>query len=149
MNKTIQHLTLAMGFLMFFALGDAQAQLPPGRGIPSYNYPTISPYLNLNRRGASPGLNYLTLVRPELEFRAGLQGLNNQVTLNQQAIAEIGNQPLLGTGHQIFFNNTSHYFGNLQGSTAGGRATGGTTGTGQRGGAGNAAGRTGAAAPRQ
>jgi hypothetical protein len=124
--------------MAFLVSGEVQAQFgpPPTRGIPSYNIPTYSPYLNLTRRGGTAGQNYFGLVRPELDFRQNLQALNQQVTYNQQAIAEIGNQPLPATGHTILFNNTSHYFGNLTGP-GGGRPGA----TGQRG-AGAGAGRS-------
>jgi len=137
MCKSLLLAVVALGSTAFVASGEARAQYnPPTRGIPSYNIPTYSPYLNLNRRGGTAAQNYFGLVRPELDFRQNLQALNQQVTYNQQAIAEIGNQPLPSTGHTILFNNTSHYFGNLTGP-GGGRA-----GTGQRGaGTGTGAGR--------
>jgi hypothetical protein len=147
MNKPILLLTLGVGSLLVCAVGEAQAQYPPTRGIPSYNYPTYSPYLNLNRRGGTATQNYFGLVRPELDFRQNLLSLNQQTATNQQTIAEIGNQILPATGHSILFNNTSHYFGNLQGGGGTGRTGGGT---GQRaGGAGGAGGGSGRAAPRQ
>jgi hypothetical protein len=144
MNKPILLQALAAGSLLLLALGDARAQVP--RGVPSYNFPTYSPYLNLRRQGGTATQNYFGLVRPELDFRQGLQTLNQQTTANQQSIAEIGNQFLPATGHSILFNNTSHYFGNLQGP-GGGRTGGGgqrATGGGSAGG-----GRTGNTAPRQ
>jgi hypothetical protein len=42
--------------------------------------PVVSPYLNLFRRGNSPGFNYFTLVRPELELRQSIGQLQQQVT---------------------------------------------------------------------
>jgi hypothetical protein len=147
MTKPILIMTLTMGTLLAFTLGKAQAQFPPTRGVPpSYNFPTYSPYLNLNRTGGTAAQNYFGLVRPELDFRQGLQNLNQQATYNQQLIADLGNQPQLATGHRIFFNNTSHFFGNLQGPGTGTGAGAGRAGAGQRGTAGAAANRNGQAA---
>jgi hypothetical protein len=149
MNKPILLLTFGVGSLLLCAVGEAQAQYPPTtRGVPSYNYPTYSPYLNLNRRGGTTTQNYFGLVRPELDFRQNLLSLNQQTATNQQSIAELGNQLLPATGHNIMFNNTSHYFGNLQGSGGGGGGGGrATSGTGQR--AAGAGGASGRGAPRQ
>jgi hypothetical protein len=131
---------LALGSWGFIA-AEAHAQYPPNRGIPSYNVPTYSPYLNLNRRGGTLSQNYFGIVRPEIDFRQNLQQLNQQVSYNQQAIADIGNQILPATGHTILFNNTSHYFGNLSGPGGGTGAGGGKGGgTGQRQGAAGGAG---------
>lgn len=83
------------------------AQVPVNRPAS----PTVSPYLNLLRRGGGPGFNYFTLVRPELELRntvrqmqLSLGDLRRQQELLQQQEA------MPATGHPTYFMNTGWYF---------------------------------------
>src|SRR3954463_13791069 len=89
-----------------------RGQVPPGPA--GYRTPPFSPYLNLNRRGTNPAINYYGLVRPQVEFRNSIQNLQQQVTdLNvQTAVAGSAVDPNLPpTGHPVQFQNYSHYFG--------------------------------------
>jgi hypothetical protein len=98
----------------------ARAQYPYG-GNP-YTRPAVSPYINLLRGGASPAINYSTLVRPELEFRSSINQLNNQTLLNQQAITGLSQQQYGGplvTGAQVGFQNQGVYFNSLTGGPGG------------------------------
>jgi hypothetical protein len=121
----------ALAALMLLGMSQSQAQ-PPGRppGSVPITQPTFSPYLNLLRRDNSAALNYYGLVRPEIEFRNSLLGLQQQVTLNRMALnQEI--DPATGlpaTGHTAYFLNLGGYFLNLGGGTAGSgtRSFGGT-----------------------
>jgi hypothetical protein len=78
-----------------------------------YSRPAYSPYLNLLRTGALPGINYYGLVRPELDFRIGLGQLQLQANQTQQALTDLrglSGTPISGTlaGFQtqgIYFNN--------------------------------------------
>jgi hypothetical protein len=72
----------------------------------------VSPYLSLVQRGQSPAINYYNIVRPDIEFRQGIQSLQNQV--NTQAAQQEQGGAAAGlpfTGHSTTFMNTSHYFG--------------------------------------
>lgn len=84
----------------------------PSRLGPVYR-PPVSPYLNLLRRGSDPAVNYYGIVRPEIEFRSGLQNLQQQVSaVDQQVTAQdqaLGALP--ETGHPVQFFNYSHYYG--------------------------------------
>lgn len=100
----------------------AQPASPGGMYRPGVNptgLPTYSPYLNLLRPGGSVTQNYFGLVRPELNFRASVSNLQQQVTGNQQAIggfqAEAG---LPTTGHRAVFMNYGGYFGGLGGGAS-------------------------------
>lgn len=84
--------------------------------------PTVSPYLNLFRPGASPGANYNTLVRPQLDQQARNRQQQAQLrtlTTNQQQIADfiapfgaaVGAQQPRTTGHTTTFQNLGSYFG--------------------------------------
>ncbi len=54
----------------------ASAQLPlPGQGNVPNTGPAVSPYLNLLRRGTSPGVNYYGIVKPQLDMQNALRGL--------------------------------------------------------------------------
>jgi hypothetical protein len=73
--------------------------------------PSFSPYLNLVRPGG-PTLNYFGLVRPELEFRRDIGGLQMQTNTINEAVnnpntAEQGIRP---TGNSASFLNYSHFF---------------------------------------
>jgi hypothetical protein len=106
----------------------AQPQLGPSPR------PAFSPYLNLLRGNQSPALNYYGLVRPQIQARESILGLQNQVGANQEAIGGVqaGLTDLTATGHQTMFLNHGSYFLTQGGGVgAGGRAnTGGTFSTG-------------------
>jgi hypothetical protein len=105
--------------IVLFVTGSASAQ--PTNPV---SRPAFSPYLNLNRPGGSPTLNYYGLVRPEIQARQSIQGLQGSVAANQQAIGGLQTEltELPGTGHQATFLNYRSYF--LTGGAGGG---GGTT----------------------
>ena len=101
----------------------AQAQVPNSR-------PTVSPYLNLYRGGASATSNYYNLVRPEIDFRNSIQQLQTQSTANQQALSDLATPagPLV-TGHAAGFMTQRSYFQTQGSSGAGAGAAGfGTVG---------------------
>ncbi len=99
-------------------LAPAAAQIPLGGYTPPFQpRPTFSPYLNLNRFGTSPGINYYGLVRPQQQTTQQLQNL--QAQQNQLAsAAALGAQvapaneplPLTQTGHGVAYFDWSRYF---------------------------------------
>src|SRR5581483_8666255 len=101
--------------------GVARAQFAPGAN--PYSRPAVSPYLNLLRQGATPGFNYSTLVRPEIDFRTSINQLSGQTLANQQAITGLAQQNLYGgplvTGAQVGFQNHLVYFQSLSGGPGG------------------------------
>ena len=105
--------------------GSANAQFPgnPGVGTPR---PAFSPYLNLNRSGNSPAINYFGIVRPQFQALSTFQSLDQQSAANRQAISDAGTQAtaLPTTGHTVSFLNTSGYFMNLN-PVQGGQGFGG------------------------
>jgi len=130
----------ALAAVMVSGTSQSQAQ-PLGRppGSVPITQPTFSPYLNLLRRDNSAALNYYGLVRPEIEFRNSLLGLQQQVTMNRMALnQEI--DPATGlpaTGHTAYFLNLGGYFLNLGGGiAAGGARTFGGAGAAGSGGVG-------------
>jgi len=110
----------ALGLAGFLTTGAARAQL--GYQQPQtnpFNQPAVSPYLNLLRPGASAGVNYTTLVRPQVDTGRALQNLQHQVTQDQQVLmGQLGTAPagfnpsavLPLTGHPTQFMTYSHYF---------------------------------------
>lgn len=110
--------SIAAGFIAMLVLGislsvgsDAQAQ-----GV---RRPTVSPYLNLLRRDATPAENYYNLVRPEQQFRQSLlqqnreiQQLRRQQTAAPQTQSPTSTGPtaIPGTGHRTYFQSYSHYY---------------------------------------
>lgn len=127
---------LALGAVVTLGAETGYAQYP-GTGPRGYNpqQPTYSPYLNLARPG-NVGLNYYGLVRPEVNFRNSIGGLQQDVnTLNQPYTDPTTPNTFLYTGHASQFNNLSHYYGGFNRLTGGGLRAGGGGGIG--GGAGN------------
>jgi hypothetical protein len=103
---------LTLGVLVLVASGaSAQPQVGPVNRPPAF-----SPYLNLLRTGNSPGVNYYGLVRPQMEFRSGIQDLQQQVLTNQAAISDLNNSTVLSTGHRTSFLNTGKYYSGRLGS---------------------------------
>jgi len=110
----------ALGLLGFLATGQARAQYGYQRPPTSpFNQPSVSPYLNLLRPGTSAGVNYTTLVRPQVDTGRAIQQLQYQVNQDQQALmGQLGQAPaglnpsaaLPLTGHPTQFMTYSHYF---------------------------------------
>src|SRR4051794_13123065 len=115
------NLTRAAGLALLIGLtvgSAARAQPhghPPGSpfgGPGRASSPTFSPYLNLLRPG-NQAVNYYGLVRPQQEFRSGLESLQQQYnTLNREVNTPSENGPagLPATGHAVTFMNTGRYF---------------------------------------
>jgi hypothetical protein len=83
----------------------------------------VSPYLNLFRTdlGSVGGLNYTTLVQPQLQqqqFNSQTQGKTALTNQRITALAAkpqfnpLGDKNLAPTGHQTYFNNLGGNFGN-------------------------------------
>jgi hypothetical protein len=106
--------------LLALALGLAGGRVQAQPGYPGGYRPPFSPYLNLLRPGVNPALNYYGLVRPQVEFRNSIQGLERQVGAldSQLANQEAGASAFPTTGHPVQFMNTSHYFGRSPASGA-------------------------------
>jgi hypothetical protein len=111
MNRILLTSLIACVWLFLPASLFAQGPAPYVRPQTNpYAKPVFSPYLNLLRGGASPAVNYYGIVRPEIEFRSGIQSLQQQVTAQANTIAADEAATLPGTGHSTQFNNLSHYF---------------------------------------
>jgi len=112
------------------------ALLAPGavQGQPAYAQPRVSPYLNLLRGGATPGMNYYNLVRPEVDFRSSIYQLQQQNVASQAAITALQQGPpgVLTTGHPVGFLTHNAYFLNVgaPGQVGFGTITGQRPGTG-------------------
>jgi hypothetical protein len=102
----------------------AHAQFPPGPA--GFRTPPFSPYLNLNRRGTNPAINYYGLVRPQIEFRNAIQNLQSDVSSlgAQAASGQAGVTTLPPTGHPTQFSNLSGYFPLSATARGGARASG-------------------------
>src|SRR5262249_9331718 len=82
-------------------------------GALPYTQPTVSPYINLGRRGAS-AVDYFGIVRPQLEFRNALRNLHHQSASSPLNVAHTYD-PQAGfrtTGHVAVFMNRGGYFMN-------------------------------------
>lgn len=111
---TRTNLTFAAAALVLLATTTAaRAQAP---GVPGAGRPVFSPYLNLLRRDASPGVNFYGLVRPQIVAQGAIQSLQQQVNAatrlaaSQQAMTT----ELPVTGLPATFMNTGGYFLNNQ-----------------------------------
>ena len=92
--------------------GPRVGQLPPG--------PTVSPYLNLARRGTLPAVNYYGLVRPQFDTYAGLQVLRQGILQTQAAVPTVADVDAIPTtGRPAGFMTHAPYFMTTGGPTAG------------------------------
>jgi hypothetical protein len=100
---------LAAGLAIFLAgvmAGRASAQA-------AYR-PAVSPYINLNRPGTDPGINFYGVVRPELRYNAAIPRLEQKVATTQQAVSTLEASPVLPTtGHPFAFQSQGRYFQTL------------------------------------
>ncbi len=104
--------------------GELPAQ---GPSLKRSQRPVTSPYLNLLNRGnnnfSSPGMNYYRNVRPEQEWRQGLQDQdralqslaqqfsNSRNAASNTAGARSMRSAVNTTGHSTSFRNSGAYFG--------------------------------------
>lgn len=106
----------ALTGLLVCSVGRLGAQNPVVRP-PGVLPPTYSPYLNLLRNNNPAYINYYGLVRPEVDFRNSIYGLQQGVAANAAGISNLdasaAGLPL--TGHPTTFMNRSHYFLNQGG----------------------------------
>ena len=123
-----------VGIALSVGTSSSNAQPPVPGGIGYSRSPAFSPYLNLLRGGTSPTLNYFGLVRPQMEARQAIIGLEGDVSMNQQALTnlEATGGALGSTGHLIRFMNLGGYFMNTSGTLqgAGGGSGGGSNSVG-------------------
>ncbi|REK22875.1 MAG: hypothetical protein DWQ42_16325 [Planctomycetota bacterium] len=77
-------LTAGTLFLFVGTTAEAQYQDPRAPGNQFVRTPSVSPYLNLLRSGAGPGLNFQTLVRPQVELQNETQRQYQQFQQQQR-----------------------------------------------------------------
>lgn len=109
MKTKLPLLALTLGMLLSFGLSSAQAQY--GGGIPGRR-PTVSPYLNLLRGGAT-ALNYYNLVKPTVDLSNSIQQVQNQVgQVQSQQLANMQyvNTQLAPTGKRAGFMTQGSFF---------------------------------------
>ena len=111
----------------------ARAQFPIGGYNPPQMMapPAVSPYLNLNRPGSLPAINYYGLVRPQLQTQQQLQGLQYQqgalATNLGGGMVVPGQQVMMATtGHPVFYFDYARFFplGGLPNGVGGGFGVG-------------------------
>jgi hypothetical protein len=117
MKRFVLACTLAtlLGVLAAGERAQAQVGLPQPPQNPLLQ-PPVSPFLNINRGGGNPAVNYFGIVQPQLQTVQQLQALQMQ----QAQMAQMGlganidvNNPGLfaNTGHASQFFNYGHYYG--------------------------------------
>lgn len=112
---------------LLLGLTSAAGAQPPMRYTPP---PAFSPYLNLNRAGASPAINYFGIVRPQIDFRNSIQGLQQdyRALATQRPTDDPFTTDLPPTGHTPQFLNYGGYFGRPLNSVPGAQAGAGAAG---------------------
>lgn len=114
-------------FASVLACGFAAAVHAQAPGTNPATRPAFSPWLNLNRSGASAAGNYFGLVRPDFRYNSSIQQLQQQtLSLQQQQNEAKTATDLPATGHVSGFLNHTKYFMNRGGGTPSG---GGQTAT--------------------
>ena len=142
--------SLALGGVIVWSCGASVAKAQFGYQPPYQQQPSVSPFLNLNRFGTAPGLNYYNLVRPQIQTQQQLLNLQNQqgalatAALAGTAVSPLDQPPPLSTtGHPVRYFDWSRYFplGGIPATGAGVvPGTGGFPGAGPFNGAGVGAG---------
>jgi ABC-type oligopeptide transport system substrate-binding subunit len=118
MRRTLLVGLAVLGLALTASAAAAQGQRWQGRYTP--RRPTVTPYLNLFRGGASIGENYYRLVQPEFEWRDRTayqqQEINRlQGDLQQaetQLLEQTGVRP---TGHASYFLDYGGYYPSRRG----------------------------------
>lgn len=122
----MRFLLTGLAVVIGVGIGSSRAAAQPlGPGL---QRPAFSPYLNLNRPGTNPAINYFGLVRPQTRALSAMQGMEQQIQSNLSAINALGATNTTGipdTGHRVSFLNTGGYFMNMNP----GRGMGGQGGT--------------------
>jgi hypothetical protein len=95
----------------------ARAQFPiGGYAPPQMPAPSpFSPYLNLNRAGTQPGINYYGLVRPQIQTQQQLQALQYQqgaqaIDLGAGLVVPGQQVPIATTGHPVYYFDFARFF---------------------------------------
>lgn len=111
-----------------------------------YSRPVLSPYLNI-LNGPNAAVSYFGIVRPQLDMRNSLQQLQQQVAVDEQALANAQNGQAVtvpATGHTVQFMNYGNHFMRVgapagftprvytPATTTGGAGVAGVTGVGNR-----------------
>ena len=115
--------------ITLLASGSVHAQI--NSSLNPGNRPAFSPWLNLNRSGASAATNYFGIVRPQFAFSNNIQQLQQQETaLAMQMTDPTLSTVLPPTGHRAGFMTHTRYFNTIGGlgGTSGASATGRTGG---------------------
>jgi len=101
----------------------------PMPGVGPAQRPSFSPYLNLLNTGNNPGLNYLGIVRPQMQLQQQFNQLQQQTNQQTAALGQaydsqlgaLANAFLPPTGNVSTFGNLGGYFGRIpMGNNAGG-----------------------------
>jgi hypothetical protein len=114
----------ALAALLLAAPLFAQPQVPVGPA----QRPTFSPYLNLLNRGNNPGLNYLGIVRPQMQLQQQFNQLQQQQNQQFAALGQaydsqldtLAGAFLPPTGNVATFGNLGGYFGRIPTGNIGG-----------------------------
>ena len=126
---TLTLATVGCGLLVSPFASAQQGQLGQYTQPQWQSRPTLSPYLNMMRTGASPAINYYGLVRPQMNATQNLQNIQQQLqmldntVLNNQQGTTTGAPTAgsyLSTGHPVAFLNYGTYFPLNRGRIGGG-----------------------------
>jgi len=110
--------TITLGAVLALA-SPVYAQFPLGGYNPPQmqSRPPVSPYLNLNRGGTQPGINYYGLVRPQQQTAQQLQNLQGQqnalageLNLGGGMVAPGQPVPTSVTGHPVYYMDYNRFF---------------------------------------
>jgi hypothetical protein len=100
---------LLIGVSLRPAAAQTISQRPQSFQVGPLTRPAVSPYLNLFRGGSS-AVNYYDLVRPQQEFAASIQQLQQQQAAPVAPLAAESVQGIPVTGHPVQFMNFSRFY---------------------------------------
>jgi hypothetical protein len=104
MKSTATFFVAVCGWTLITAVGQAQ--------VPGAPRPAVSPYLQLNRPGESPALNYYGLVRPQLAANKTFLALGADINALDAQTAALQASQLVQTGHASGFMTQGRFFMN-------------------------------------
>jgi hypothetical protein len=98
-------------------LGSLAARPAGAQGLSPVIGGGVSPYLNLVRPGIPPAISYYGTVRPQLQYNAAINSLEQQVAYSKVAATAAEKSAVPQTGHPIQFLNYKQFFLNTGASS--------------------------------
>jgi hypothetical protein len=108
MKRLLGVALIGMGLLLVGSGEPLGAQVP--LSLNPRTRPPVSPYFYLGQPGTDPAFSYYGVVRPEVNFRRSILGLQQEQSALAAQQQEMATGGLAPTGHATSFMTQSKYF---------------------------------------